>query len=64
MGSPDIYLLITAWGTQKGTLEPSFDKASKPPDPLLPKLKIAWSSREGIVLGVGIFGALVPYEMA
>jgi hypothetical protein len=33
-------------GTHKGIPELSFDKASKPPDPLLPELKIAWSTRE------------------
>lgn len=41
-------------GSYKGIPELSFDKASKPPGLLLPKLKIAWSSHgKAVDLGVG-----------
>lgn len=42
----------THWGTQKGIPERSFDKASKPPDLMLPELKIVECSWENIGLEI------------
>ena len=59
VSSPDIYLLITVAGNSEENSRPSVDKASKPPDLLLPELKIAWSGWKQIGLGIRRHGTLI-----